>query len=55
MKTAITITLDLEVLKKIKQIAESEQRSTSTCINYILAQAIKRLKGPLFPPESKHI
>lgn len=53
MKQSISITLDLDVLAKIKDIAEYEGRSISQCINFMLKANItnreKKYNGLLFP------
>jgi hypothetical protein len=42
VKTKIAITLDDEVLKLIKQLAEEESRTVSSQINKILKDAISK-------------
>jgi len=41
MKTKIAITLDEEILKLVKELAESESRTVSSQINKILKDFLK--------------
>jgi len=53
MKESISITLDKDILEKVRKIAEYDDRSVSQSINYILkmhiAQREKKYNGKLFP------
>lgn len=40
-KERISITLDGEVMEKVKQIADMEDRSFSQCVNVILKKYVK--------------
>jgi len=55
MKESISITLDSDVLEKIRKIAVYDDRSVSQCINYILKMHInqreKKYNGALFPEQ----
>lgn len=45
MKKKITITLDEEVLEKLKQYATEEDRTISSQINKILKDFLKSIEG----------
>ena len=55
MKESISITLDSDVLEKVRKIAAYEDRSVSQYINYILKlninQREKKYNGALFPEQ----
>jgi len=55
MKESISITLDNDVLEKVRKIAAYDDRSVSQCINYILkmhiSQREKKYNGSLFPEQ----
>lgn len=40
MKKRITITVDMDVAKKIEKLCEKEDRTTSNMINLLLKQAL---------------
>ncbi len=43
LKQKVSITLDEDIIKKIKELSEKEQRSFSQYVNLILAEHLKRL------------
>ncbi|MBQ3432301.1 MAG: toxin-antitoxin system protein [Clostridia bacterium] len=43
-KEKVSITLDSEVIEKVKEIAEIEDRSFSQCVNMILKRYIKAVE-----------
>lgn len=43
LKTKVSITLDSDVIEKLKQLAEEDDRSFSQYINLILKEYIKSL------------
>ena len=43
-KEKVSITLDAEVIERVKEISEIEDRSFSQCINMILKRYIKALE-----------
>ncbi len=43
-KEKVSITLDAEVIEKVKEIAEYEDRSFSQCVNMILKRYIKAVE-----------
>lgn len=43
-KEKVSITLDSEIIEKIKEVAEMEDRSFSQCINLILKRYIKAVE-----------
>ena len=44
IKTSVSITIDDPVLKKIKDVAELEDRSLSSYINLVLREHLKELE-----------
>lgn len=42
LKTAISITLDIPVLEKVKELAEREDRSLSSYINLVLKEHLEQ-------------
>ncbi len=45
LKESVSITLDEDVVKKIKELAEEDNRSFSQYINMILRETIRRLES----------
>ena len=45
LKTKVSITLDEEVIKKIKELAEADDRNFSQYINLVLKKHIERESG----------
>ena len=43
-KEKVSITLDAEVIERVKEIAEYEDRSFSQCVNMILKRYIKAVE-----------
>ena len=43
-KEKVSITLDAEVIERVKKIAEYEDRSFSQCVNMILKRYIKAVE-----------
>lgn len=43
-KEKVSITLDADIIEKLKTIAEAEDRSFSQCINLILKRYIKAVE-----------
>lgn len=43
-KEKVSITLDAEVIERVKEISEIEDRSFSQCVNMILKRYIKALE-----------
>ena len=43
-KEKVSITLDSEVIERVKEIAEIEDRSFSQCVNMILKRYIKAVE-----------
>ena len=45
LKEKTGITLDEEIIEKIKDLAEEEERSVSQCINRILREHIEKMQA----------
>ena len=43
LKEKVSITLDADIIKKVKQLAEEDDRSFSQYINYVLKDYLMRL------------
>ncbi len=44
LKNKVSITLDVDVIEKIKELAEKDDRSFSQYVNLILKEYLKRTK-----------
>ena len=45
LKNKVSITLDTDVIEKIKQLAENDDRSFSQYINMILKEHLNKING----------
>lgn len=43
LKQKVSVTLDEDIVKKVKELAEEEQRSFSQYVNLVLTEHLKKL------------
>ena len=51
LKEKISITIDNDLLKKLRDLAEADDRSLSQYINLILREYIKKIDGDIREPD----
>ena len=44
LKQKVSVTLDEDIVKRVKELSEEQQRSFSQCINLVLTEHLKHLE-----------